>query len=147
MQRQEKDPLGQMLKASKRHPLSSPIQFHGCDSSGVCDRNRPLPPRRRRTSAAARPPRRGPALPPNAAASGLGRERRPRGSPDRSRRERTRVGKLASCVSCASLNLIVQHKHCTPSDKRMPGEIQGEEGAVADEENDCDYGLERIVSR
>ena len=60
--------------------------------------------------------------------------RRPRGSPHGSRRERTRVGKLASCASCASLNLIVQHKHCTPSDKRMPGETQGEEGAVADEE-------------
>ena len=29
--------------------------------------------------------------------------RRPRGSPDRSRRERTRLGKLTSCASCASL--------------------------------------------
>ena len=102
MQRQEKDPLGQMLKASKRHPLSSPTQFHGCDSSGVSNRNWPLPPGRRRTSAAAQPPRRGRALPPDAAALGLGRERRPRGSPHGSRRERTRVGKLASCASLKS---------------------------------------------
>ena len=77
MQRQEKDPLGQMLnvEGSKRHPLSSPTQFHGCDSSGVCDRSYPPPPRRRRTSAAARPPRRGRALPPNAAAFRLGKAR------------------------------------------------------------------------
>ena len=58
---------------------------HGCGSSGVCDRNRPLPPGRHRTSAAARPPRRGRALPPDAAAFRLGRERRPRGSPHGSR--------------------------------------------------------------
>ena len=38
MQRQEKDPLGQMLKASKRHLHSSPTRSHGCHSSGVCDR-------------------------------------------------------------------------------------------------------------
>ena len=44
----------------------------GCDSSGVCDLYHPSPPRRRRTSAAARPPRRGPTLPPIAAAFGLG---------------------------------------------------------------------------
>ena len=87
-----------VIRSPPRH------SFHGCDSSGVCDRMRhPSPPGRRRTSAAARPPRRGPALPPAAAASGLGRERRPRGSPHGSRREGTRVGKLASCASCASL--------------------------------------------
>ena len=63
--------------------------------------------------------------------------RRPRGSPHGSRRERTRVvGKLtsASCASLKSHTPTVQHKHCTPSDKRMPGETQGEEGAVGDEE-------------
>ena len=36
--------------------------------------------------------------------------------------------------SQAAQAVIVQHKHRTPSDKRMPGETQGEEGAVADEE-------------
>ena len=57
---------------SKRHPLSSPTQFHGCDSSGVCDRGRSSRSRRRRTSAAARPPRRGPPALPRAVAFGLG---------------------------------------------------------------------------
>ena len=117
MQRQEKDPLGQVclhFASSEWHEkrqlvIRSPPRhsFHGCDSSGVCDRCHPPPPRRRRTSAAARPPRRGPPALPGAAASSLGRERQPRGSPHGSRRERTRGGKLASCASYASLNLIV----------------------------------------
>ena len=118
MQRQEKDPLGQMFAFILLHPngtrkatchrLSSPTQFPWLrllwGSGRVCS----PPPRRRRTSAAARPPRRGRALLPCAAASHLSRERRPRGLPHRSRRERTRVvGKLASCASCASLNIII----------------------------------------
>ena len=105
----------------------------GCDSSGVSNRNRPLPPRRRRTSAAARPPRRGPPAPPGAAAFGLG-EAATRLAPRVKAWANESWWKTRKLRKLRIPKIIVQYKHCTPSDKRMPREIQGEEGAVADEE-------------
>ena len=120
MQRQEKDPLGQMFAFILLHPngtrkatchrLSSPTQFPWLRQLwGLRPSLCPSPPRRRRTSAAARPPRRGRSHAAtmqwcSASAGRGGHEARPTGS----RRERTKVvGKLASCASCASLNIAI----------------------------------------
>ena len=128
------------------HPLSSPTQFHGCDSSGVCDSKCPLPPRRRRTSAAARPPRRGPPAPPIAAAFGLG-EAATRLAPrvkawanESWKTRKLRKLRIPKIVSPGRANIA---RICTPSDKRMPREIQGEEGSVANEET-VTRGWERL---
>ena len=101
------------------HPLSSPTQFPGCDSSGVSNRNRPLPPRRRRTSAAAQPPRRGRALPPDAAAFRLGKAR-PIGQ-GVSKRE---LMGNSQAAQAAQPSISWSNTNIARHDKRMPGETQ-----------------------